>query len=60
MINIKEYRCDFCTACVTVCPPDCIEVREASIEFDHDTCIDCNLCVYVCPIEVLSTDAKQL
>ena len=60
MIKIKEYRCDFCTACVTVCTPDCIEVREASIEIDHDTCIDCNLCVYVCPIEVLSTDAKQL
>ena len=58
MINIKEYRCDFCTACVTVCPPDCIEVREASIKIDNDTCIDCNLCTYVCPIEVLSSDEK--
>ena len=49
MINIKEYRCDFCTACVTVCPPDCIEVREASIEIDNEICIDCDLCRETAP-----------
>ena len=32
MITIKENRCDFCAACITVCPPDCIEVRESSIK----------------------------
>ena len=53
MINIKDNTCDFCGACISVGPPDCIEVREASIKIDEDTCIDCNLCVYICPIEVL-------
>ena len=58
MINIWENRCDYCGACVTVCPVDCIEVREATIKIDDPICIDCDLCVYICPIEVLeSTDA---
>ena len=53
MIDIIQNKCDYCSTCITVCPVDCIEVRESSIEIDEDTCIDCNLCVYICPIEVL-------
>ena len=55
MIKIIENKCDFCGACVTVCPVDCIEVREASILIDHPICIDCDLCVEICPILVLET-----
>ena len=53
MISIIKNKCDFCGACISVCPPDCIEVKEASIQIDHKICIECNLCVYICPIEVL-------
>ena len=53
MIDIHENVCDYCSACISVCPVDCIEVRESSIKIDDDICIDCNLCVYICPIEVL-------
>ena len=53
MINIIENKCDYCGACITVCPVDCIEVREYSIQIEHTVCIDCDLCVYICPIEVL-------
>jgi len=59
MINIRENKCDFCGACVTVCPVDCIEVREASITIEHSVCIDCDLCVYICPIEVLESYATE-
>ena len=55
MINIRRNRCDYCCACVTVCPVDCIEVREDSICIDDNDCIDCDLCVYICPIEVLES-----
>ena len=55
MIKIIENKCDFCGTCVTVCPVDCIEVREASIIIDHHICIDCDLCVEICPILVLET-----
>mgnify|MGYP001989468519 FL=1 len=54
MINIKHNECDYCSSCVSVCPVNCIEVKESSIEIDEKVCIDCNLCVYICPIEVLS------
>ena len=53
MIDIIQNKCDYCSTCITVCPVDCIEVRESSIKIDDKTCIDCNLCIYICPIEVL-------
>ncbi len=53
MINIKENSCDFCGACVAICPPDCIELYEADIIIVHEKCTNCKLCVWVCPIEVL-------
>ena len=58
MIKIYENKCDFCGVCVAVCPPDCIEVREASIKIDDNICIDCDLCVDICPIEVLSSNER--
>jgi len=59
MINIIDNKCDFCGTCISVCPPDCIEVQEASISIEHDICIDCNLCVYICPIEVLEISDEK-
>jgi ferredoxin len=46
------------TACVTVCPVDCIHPRKDEADFgeakqlyiDPDTCIDCGLCVDECPV----------
>ena len=58
MINIIENKCDFCETCVSVCPVDCIEVKEASIAIDHKICIDCDLCVIICPIEVLEQKSE--
>ena len=55
MIDIRKNMCDYCGACVTVCPVDCIEVRENSIQIDNGDCIECDLCVYICPIEVLES-----
>jgi len=59
MIEIWENRCDYCGACITVCPVDCIEVRESSINIDNKICIDCDLCVEICPIEVLSNNIEK-
>tara|TARA_B100000029_G_C17492987_1_gene929780 strand:+ start:1222 stop:1401 length:180 start_codon:yes stop_codon:yes gene_type:complete len=55
MIRIIENKCDFCGACVAVCPADCIDLFESDIKIIHDICIDCDLCVYICPIDVLET-----
>jgi len=49
------------TACVKVCPVDCIHPTSEEGEFeateqlyiDPDTCIDCGLCVDECPVQAI-------
>lgn len=49
------------TACVAVCPVDCIHPTRDSPEFekvdmlyiDPDVCIDCGLCVDECPVNAI-------
>jgi ferredoxin len=49
------------TACVAVCPVDCIHPRKDEPDLDKvdmlyidpDTCIDCNLCVDECPVKAI-------
>jgi ferredoxin len=52
------------TACVTVCPVDCIHPRKDEADFepekmlyiDPDTCIDCGLCIDECPVKAIFTE----
>ena len=49
------------TACVDVCPVDCIHPRKDEEEFEPETmlyihpeeCIDCGACVPACPVEAI-------
>lgn len=49
------------TACVDVCPVDCIHPTKDAAEFeeasqlyiDPDECIDCGACEPVCPVEAI-------
>lgn len=49
------------TACVDVCPVDCIHPTKDEDDFatadqlyiDPDTCIDCGLCVDECPVKAI-------
>lgn len=56
MIEIKDKsKCCGCTACASVCPMDCIEMKEDMEGFlypsvDKGKCIDCGACEKVCPI----------
>ena len=60
------------SACVDVCPVDCIHPRKDEPEFEQATmlyihpeeCIDCGACVPACPVEAIydsleSTPASQ-
>ena len=54
-VNTKD------TACVEVCPVDCIHPKKDAAEFaaetklyiDPETCIDCALCVDECPVKAI-------
>ena len=49
------------TACVAVCPVDCIHPTKEDADFeaaemlyiDPDTCIGCGLCVEECPVRAI-------
>jgi ferredoxin len=49
------------SACVDVCPVDCIHPRKDEPEFEHtsmlfihpDECIDCGACVPACPVAAI-------
>ncbi len=53
------------TACVDVCPVDCIhprkdepEFQEASMLYIHpEECIDCGACIPACPVAAIYADA---
>lgn len=50
----NKEDCSGCTACVNVCPKQCIEMKTDSEGFyyptvDREKCIHCNLCEKVCP-----------
>ncbi len=56
MIEIKEkYNCCGCSACVQICPKQCISLSADNEGFlypqvDTAVCINCGLCEKVCPV----------
>jgi NAD-dependent dihydropyrimidine dehydrogenase PreA subunit len=54
-ISVKD------TACVAVCPVDCIHPTKDEADFatvdqlfiDNEVCIDCGLCVDECPVKAI-------
>jgi NAD-dependent dihydropyrimidine dehydrogenase PreA subunit len=54
------------TACVEVCPCDCIHPKKDEAEFavatklyiDPTHCIDCGACVPVCPVQAIFHEAE--
>lgn len=52
------------TACVEVCPVDCIHPKKDEPDFeaceqlyiDPETCIDCGLCIDECPVKAIFTE----
>ncbi len=57
-IDVKD------TACVAVCPVDCIHPTKSEAGFaaaemlyiDPGSCIDCNMCVDECPVKAIFRD----
>ena len=54
------------TACVDVCPVDCIHPRKDEAEYEAaeilyihpDECIDCGVCEPECPVEAIKPDTE--
>lgn len=46
------------TACVDVCPVDCIHDGGDTFVIDPVECIDCAACVPVCPVDAIYIEAE--
>jgi ferredoxin len=51
-IDVKD------TACVEVCPVDCIYEGSDQYYIHPDECIDCGACVPECPVEAIFEDVS--
>ena len=66
MVYVIAEPCIGCknTACVEVCPPDCIHPRKDEPEFssvamlyvDPEGCVDCGACEDACPVQAVFSD----
>ena len=53
-IVVDYDHCSYCGACVAVCPPDSIVLRDAILLIDAATCTVCERCIPVCPTGALT------
>lgn len=52
-VKWEVMKCDFCGACVGVCPTDAITLWEADLQIDEERCTRCTRCVRICPYRAL-------
>lgn len=66
MIEIVDKRhCSGCTACASICPPKCIQMKPDEEGFTYpnvnmEQCINCGLCSAVCPIQNPVAERKKV
>ena len=61
--TLAKQDCTGCTACVNVCPRQCILMRVDEEGFyypiiDKEKCIECGLCEKVCPVQAIGRTEK--
>jgi len=54
-VKWHEDRCIHCTACISTCPTNALDVDRKSMEvsFKRDKCIACELCIPACPYQAM-------
>jgi NAD-dependent dihydropyrimidine dehydrogenase PreA subunit len=59
MILLNQHTCDYCGACVGVCPENCIALYEMDLQIDHNLCTRCQKCIWICPVEALYHEKQK-
>ncbi|HLT59213.1 MAG: 4Fe-4S binding protein [Limnochordales bacterium] len=61
MAHFITDACIGCTACVKVCPVNCISGERKQVHvIDPTRCIDCHACSYACPVECIEDQFGNL
>lgn len=53
---VDAETCTGCEACVDVCGPEAISMKDGLAIIDADECIDCGACVPECPADAITMD----
>lgn len=53
MIVFRQDICDYCGACLGVCPQDAIVLYESEIRLVIERCDGCQRCLMVCPVRAV-------
>ncbi|MDO8647377.1 MAG: 4Fe-4S binding protein [Candidatus Diapherotrites archaeon] len=53
-VKIDRTKCCYCGACVSICPVNCMELKETRLTVDNNTCINCQACVRMCPVGAIA------
>ena len=54
-VKWNENRCTHCSACISVCPTNALDIdrKQMEVSFNRDKCIACELCIPVCPYQAM-------
>jgi ferredoxin len=55
-MDVDRGLCNYCGACVGMCPTDAIFMDDTVIEIHEDKCIKCGFCVIGCPTAAITAE----
>ncbi len=49
-IRLEDGKCRECShkACLIICPAECFKLREGTVSFAYEGCLECGSCRVVC------------
>ena len=59
-IRIDLSKCDFCGACIAVCPPNVMTMVQDVLKIDFDGCTYCSLCIDICPVRAIEGECNPV
>ncbi len=59
-LSWRRDLCNFCGACVGVCPVNALFLDEGKVLIDQETCIACGFCEKTCPLGALEVLTRAI
>ena len=59
MPYVKEDKCTFCKACISVCGSSAIESLESTVRINEQKCTGCGDCIQRCPVGAIRISWNQ-
>ncbi|CAC11657.1 ferredoxin 2[4Fe-4S] related protin [Thermoplasma acidophilum] len=55
-MDVDRNLCNYCGACVGMCPTDAIWLDETVIKIHEEKCIECGFCIVGCPTGAITAE----